>query len=268
MKLLTVGIIGARSEAVKNAVYQALAANGVGDGGADVIRDSNGKVIKVLVNLPDQAADAAVIALSNTPGVSDISSGEPLPPGEKIVSEWTGGSLLEDAGWTLSYGAGVTLEQDGSIQIVRGGTYRVSQEHILGVKGVMNIMKFRAQMFSTLPHGGAGGNIRMVFGGVQSFRYFGVQNNILGISNEAGSSIASVPINMSVPHDFEVQTNGVDTLTILMDGNVVSDTASFYEGYAAKINSVTPQFGASSGWYNDTGTSYFKLYSLLIAQQR
>ena len=56
MKKVSVDIYSPMSEAVKD---QVLTDADVDSNAATVIRDSNGKVIKVIVNLPDSAADIA-----------------------------------------------------------------------------------------------------------------------------------------------------------------------------------------------------------------
>jgi hypothetical protein len=74
---LEVSISSSISEATANKV---LAAAGIPKGAATIVRDATGKVIQVVIKLPDTAADAAVAAISATPGVADIQTSD-LPAG-------------------------------------------------------------------------------------------------------------------------------------------------------------------------------------------
>jgi hypothetical protein len=98
------------TEAVKDKL---IAASGSSKKAAEVIRDTNGKVILVVIKLPESASEAATTALLATPGVSNVVVGD-LVSGTTGIdgSELTYTNLLA-SGWTL-------LSQSPTMQISFG----------------------------------------------------------------------------------------------------------------------------------------------------
>jgi hypothetical protein len=76
-KELQVSLNSQISEVTTNKV---LAAAGVKKNAATIVRDVNGKVISVMITLPESASEAARIAIAATPGVADIAISD-LPVG-------------------------------------------------------------------------------------------------------------------------------------------------------------------------------------------
>ncbi len=79
-KKLTVSILSSSSEVVLADVIEKA---GVSSNAATVVRDVNGKVIKIEVNLPESAAAAAKAAIAANSGVASVSD-TPVEPDEAI----------------------------------------------------------------------------------------------------------------------------------------------------------------------------------------
>lgn len=68
-KKLLVSATNALSETTQQSILNAAS---VQNGAAKIVRDANGKVVEVVIHLPDTASDAAAAAIAATPGVSNV----------------------------------------------------------------------------------------------------------------------------------------------------------------------------------------------------
>jgi len=68
-KKLVVSGLDSVTDAVKDNIIKAA---GVSNGAAKVVRDGNGKVVEVVIHLPESASEAAVAAIAATPGVANV----------------------------------------------------------------------------------------------------------------------------------------------------------------------------------------------------
>lgn len=96
-KKLEISIVGGQTETTKNQLIQNV---GIPKGAATVVRDSNGKVIQVLIKLPESAAAAATAALLATPGVSDVVVADILPGQSGLDGTADGKALLISQGYS------------------------------------------------------------------------------------------------------------------------------------------------------------------------
>lgn len=112
MKKLKVDIYSPTSEAVLAEVLEKTGAGTKENNAATIVRDSNGKVVRVEVNLPDTASANAVAALASCPGLATIVTD---PIGD-VLYHWNinSGDPRLDQIWTLVDEDGtITVESDG-----------------------------------------------------------------------------------------------------------------------------------------------------------
>lgn len=135
-KHLTVYISGTTTEATKDAVLSQL---GLSHRAATVVRDVNGKVVQVVIKLPPTAAAAAINALSNTPGVSNITSADIIPGTAGFDGSADGLASIITAGWTktLVQNADEVFNTDGTLTVTptnlsaHGYWFMMSPQNIL-----------------------------------------------------------------------------------------------------------------------------------------
>jgi hypothetical protein len=98
-KKLSISATNAITDSVKN---QILSAANVSEGAAKVVRDSNGKVVEVIIHLPESASSAAAAAIAATPGVANVEVTD-IPEGTQgFDGTLEGWNTLLSLGYTYS----------------------------------------------------------------------------------------------------------------------------------------------------------------------
>jgi hypothetical protein len=114
-KKLIVTAPNAISDDVKESVLKAA---NVPNGAAKIVRDANGKVVEVIIHLPESASEAAAAAIAATPGVSNVDLAD-IPGG---YEGWDGTLVGKDnlvlSGYTFGLlDSLLTYNEDGTCTV-------------------------------------------------------------------------------------------------------------------------------------------------------
>lgn len=130
-KQIAVSVLSAVSEVTLNKI---IAAAKVPKKAATVVRDSNGKVIQVIIKLPPTAAAAAIIAIKATAGVADVVTTD-IQPGQEGYdgSEAGWDELIANGYTTQSYNDGVFTDNLDGTRTYASASQTVAADSLTGI---------------------------------------------------------------------------------------------------------------------------------------
>lgn len=222
-KKCTVCIVSSIGDVVLNNVLKVAK---VPRGAATIIRDSSGRVIQVVIKLPETASEAAIAALKATPGVADVVVDD-VPEG---FDGWDGTALSLAALTASGYAVGapmgtlaeITYNSDGTATLVKPAGGLPWQQGQMDISGLDKCSP------SPLPFDSG---IKMKVVGQASVR-LAADNGLLAASfNVLPDSVTfygsngdstSVLADMTVMHTIRMTIDSLGLATGYLDGVVVS----------------------------------------------
>lgn len=258
-KKLEVSLNSAVSEVTLNKV---LVAANIKKNAADVVRDINGKVIKVIIMLPASASASAKAAILATPGVADIQEsdiitgmvgwdGTEIGLANLVITE---GMRVNNSGVLLTYNADGTVTFSPDLDFMGSNAYSIVNN------GRTPLALLPCDMEVKIKAMGTGGTTAFTFhfadsafllncmvtkeSGGRVYTYFwGTLTN----GTHVDEALPSGGLDPAVPHTFKISSNGILGKLYIDDVEVASGTLVFtYQDYNEVMFGIGRMDGSSA----------------------